>query len=212
MTRIYLVRHGTTEWNREEIFRGRADCRLNETGEAEARALAGYFQEVPLEGIYSSPLCRALETARAIAEAKGIHPVADPAFLDMDFGEWQGLPLREVKSRYPDLYRDWRERPQTVVFPSGENLSQVRTRAWKGLERLVQANLEKTILIVSHRVVTKILICAALGLDESHFWQIRQDTTAVNCLEYNRGVFIASLVNDTCHLKSIPGAAGKRDF
>ena len=56
MTRVYLVRHGTTEWNKDEIFRGRLDCPLNETGQAEARALAEYFTAIPLQAIYSSPL------------------------------------------------------------------------------------------------------------------------------------------------------------
>jgi len=212
MTRVYLVRHGTTEWNKEEIFRGRVDCQLNETGRAEAKALAEYFRDANLHGVYTSPLSRAEETARAIAAMKGLQVIPEAAFIDIDFGEWHGLPLREVKEKYPDLYRAWRERPQAVTFPGGENLAQVRARAWEGLQRVVRENPEKTALIVSHRVVTKILICAVLGLDDSHFWQIKQDTTAVNCFEYTRGVFVISLINDTCHLQAIHSGAWKKDF
>jgi broad specificity phosphatase PhoE len=212
MTRVYLVRHGTTEWNKEEIFRGRVDCKLNETGQAEARALAGYFKDIPVEVIYSSPLSRATETAQVIASAKGLRVLSDPAFLDMDFGAWQGLPLREVKEKYSELYRVWRERPQAITFSGGENLAQVRARAWEGLARVVQENPEKTVLIISHRVVNKVLICAVLGLDDSHFWQIQQDTTAVNCFQHDRSIFITSLVNDTCHLKSIHSYALPKDF
>lgn len=91
-------------------------------------------------------------------------------------------------------------------------MAQVRVRAWEGLLRVVQENPEKTALIVSHRVITKVLICAALGLDNSRFWQIKQDTTAINCLEYARGQFVASLINDTCHLKAILPPTPKRDF
>jgi broad specificity phosphatase PhoE len=212
MTRIYLIRHGTTEWNREEIFRGRADCALNDTGRAEAQAVAAYFQGVEIEKIYSSPLSRADETAKAIAAKRGLPVIPNSAFIDLDFGEWQGLPLKEVREKYPDLYRVWRERPQDVTFPGGENLARVRARAWEGLLRVVQENREKTALIVSHRVITKVLICAALGLDNSHFWQIKQDTTAINCLEYARDQFVASLINDTCHLKAVHPPAWKRDF
>jgi phosphoserine phosphatase len=212
MTRIYLVRHGTTEWNREEIFRGRADCALNETGRAEARAVAAYFEGVDLDGIYTSPLARAAETAAAIAAGRGIEVGSDPAFIDLDFGEWQGRPLKEVREKYPELYRAWRERPQEVTIPGGENLDSVRARAWEGLLRVARENPDRTVVIVSHRVITKILICAALGLDNSHFWQIKQDTTAINCLEYARGYFIVSLLNDTCHLKSIHPGGGKKDF
>ena len=212
MTRVYLIRHGTTEWNREEIFRGRADCTLNETGRSEAQAVAACLRAVEFEKIYASPLSRAAETARAVAADKGLQVIPDPAFIDLDFGEWQGMPLKEVREKYPDLYRTWRERPQDATFPGGENLAQVRARAWEGLLRVVRDDPEKTTLIVSHRVITKVLICAALGLDNSHFWQIKQDTTAINYLEYARGQFVAALINDTCHLKAIHTSAGKKDF
>jgi probable phosphoglycerate mutase len=206
MTHIYLVRHGTTDWNKEEIFRGRAECKLNETGKAEAKALALYFEDVPIEGVYSSPLSRAMETARPTAESKGREVVPDPAFTDLDFGTWQGLPLKEAQEKYPDLYRLWREQPEAVSFPQGENLTQVRNRTWEGLNRLAEENPKRTILIVTHRVVTKVLICAALGLDDSHFWQVKQDSTAINCLEYSRGGFNIALINDTCHLKRAKGS------
>jgi broad specificity phosphatase PhoE len=212
MTRVYLVRHGTTDWNKEEIFRGRADCGLNETGQAEARALAAYFEDVAMDAIYSSPLSRAAETAQAIASDRGLRVISDPAFIDIDFGEWQGLPLKEVTEKYSELYRLWRERPQEITFPGGENLAQVRARSWQGFMRLLQENPQKTILIVSHRVVTKVLICAVLGLDDSHFWRIKQDTTAVNCFEHTGGIFVISLLNDTCHLKSIYPGKWKKDF
>lgn len=212
MTRIYLVRHGTTEWNQEEIFRGRVDIRLNETGRTEAQALANYFRSISLQAIYSSPLSRALETAQAVAEGRGLEITLDPAFIDIDFGEWHGLPLKEVKEKFPGLYQAWREQPHTVTFPRGENLDQVRHRAWEGLQAIIRKNEDQTILIVSHRVITKILLCAALGLDNSHFWQIKQDTTAVNCLEYHRGHLVVSLINDTCHLKSIHAGAIRKDF
>lgn len=206
MTRIYLVRHGTTDWNREEIFRGRAECPLNDTGRAEARALAAYFAEVPIAAVHSSPLSRALETARPVAESKGREVFPDPAFTDLDFGAWQGLPLKEAREKYPDLYRLWREQPGAVSFPGGESLARVRNRGWEGLLRLAEGSPRQTILIVTHRVVTKILICAALGLDDSCFWRVRQDSTAINCLEYDRGLFHLALVNDTCHLRGVPRA------
>jgi broad specificity phosphatase PhoE len=151
-------------------------------------------------------------SGRAIAAMQGLPVIADEAFIDLDFGEWNGLPLEEVKRKYADLYRVWRERPQDATFPGGENLTQVRARAWDGLQRVVRSNQERTILIVAHRVGTKILICAALGLDNSHFWQIKQDTTAVNYFECRSGFFVVSLMNDTCHLKAISPGIGKKDF
>jgi broad specificity phosphatase PhoE len=212
MTRLFLVRHGTTEWNQEEIFRGRADCELNDTGRAEAQALSDLFRDTTIHSIYSSPLSRALETARAVALPKGLAVIPDPAFIDIDYGQWQGLPLKEVEEKFPDLYRLWQKHPQKVTFPGGESLAQVRARAWEGLARRIRENDGKTIFIVSHRVVTKTLICAILGLDDSHFWQIKQDPAAVNGFEISGGQWIASLINDTCHLKSIHRGTSRRDF
>jgi broad specificity phosphatase PhoE len=212
MAGIYLVRHGTTDWNQGEIFRGRLDIKLNEAGRAEAKAAAATFQDVDLTAIFSSPLSRAMETAQAFAEPKGLKVVPDPAFLDLDFGDWQGLPLQSVEEKYPDLYRLWLERPQEVTFPGGETLAQARERAWEGFLRLFREYEEKTILIVSHRVITKLLICAVLGLGESHFWQIRQEPTAINRVDFQRGRFVASLINDTCHLESLSLASRSKDF
>ena len=212
MTRVYLVRHGTTEWNQGEIFRGRADCKLNDTGRAEARALAEHFQDFSIDSIFSSPLSRALETAEAVAGPRGLKVLTDTAFIDLDFGEWQGLPLKEVEKKYPEVFRLWRERPQEVAFPGGESLAQARARAWEGLALVIKENPGKTVLIVSHRVITKVLILAVLGLDDSHFWQIKQDTTAVNCFEYTGKSFVVSLINDTCHLHSVYSKISMKDF
>jgi phosphoserine phosphatase len=202
MTRIYLVRHGTTDWNREEIFRGRIDCRLNETGRAEAGALQIYFRDVRIDSIYSSPLSRAAETARAVAAPRGLEVKLDPAFMDMDFGEWEGLPVAAVREKYAGIFRTWRDRPQDFGVPGGETLQDVRARSWEGFRRVADENPGRTVLIVSHRVITKVLTCAVLGLDDSHFWQIKQDTTAINCFEYTGKMFVVALINDTCHLRS----------
>src|SRR4030042_3498084 len=149
MTRVYLVPHGTTDWNKEEVFRGRVDCKLNETGQAEASALAAYFQDIPIDVVYSSPLSRAMDTAQAIAGPRNLPGIPDPAFIDIDFGEWHGRPLKEVKDQYPELYRLWRERPEAITFPGGENLAQGESRAFEGLQRAVQKHPEKTVLIAA---------------------------------------------------------------
>jgi broad specificity phosphatase PhoE len=125
MTRVYLVRHGTTEWNREEIFRGRADCPLNETGRAEARAVAHYLQGMGIEKIYSSPLSRAAETAQAVAAAAGVPVIFKASFTDLDFGDWR-MPLREVKKNIPKI-TEFGAAAEDANFPG--NLKQVRIRA-----------------------------------------------------------------------------------
>lgn len=201
-TTIILVRHGQTAWNEPgERIRGQSDVPLSEEGIAQARATARYIAaRWPLTAVYSSPLSRARETARAIAEAQGleVHPL--PGLLDLGFGEWEGLTIAEVRDRYPDLWRAWQEAPHTLHFPGGESLDAVRERAMAALEETVRRHPGETIALVGHRVVNQVLLCAILGLGNDHFWHVAQDTCAVNQIEWNGKFYRLVLMNDTSHL------------
>ncbi len=212
MVTVILVRHGETEWNRREIFRGRADVELNRRGREQAKALGAALKGYDLGAVYSSPLSRAVETAEAIAKPHGVPVEIDKGFVDFDYGAWQGLPHDEVRRRYPRVYQDWIERPHTVRIERGESLRMVRRRAMRALMRIVDRHQDETVVIVAHRVVNKVLLCAVLELDNSHFWRIRQDTCALNSLEWSDGRFVIRLLNDTCHLKGVSGDPPVTDF
>ena len=205
MTEITLARHGETEWNVGEIFRGRVDVELNETGRKQAELLAKYLSEVKIEAIYSSPLKRALRTAEMIANYHQLEVETAPGLIDLDYGKWQGLPHQEVKDKYEELYVKWISHPDKVKMPEGESLSGVRKRAIGVVDEVI-AKYEGTVILVSHRVVNKVLICALLGLDNSHFWNIRQDTCGITTFTYENGQFILTKHNDTSFLKSLKKA------
>ncbi len=205
MTEIILARHGETEWNVEEVFRGRIDVELNETGLKQAELLGEYLSKLKIEKVYSSPLKRALRTAQGIADYQRLKVEVTPALIDFDFGKWQGLTVGEVKAKYESLYREWLENPQQVKIPGGENLDGVRRRATS----LVGSVLDKydgTVVLVSHRVVNKVLICALLGLDNSHFWNIKQDTSGITTFAYQNGQLILTEHNNTSYLRPLKKA------
>lgn len=205
MTEIILVRHGETKWNAEEIFRGIIDIELNETGIKQAEFLAEYLSDVKIKAIYSSPLKRALSTAEMIASHHQLRVEIAPGLIDLDYGEWQGLPHQEVKDKYKELYSEWISRPDKVRMPAGESLDDVRERA-TGMVNDIIAKYEGTIILVTHRVVNKVLICALLGLDNSHFWNIRQDTCGITTFTYENKRFILTEHNNTSYLKPIQQA------
>ena len=211
-TSVYLVRHGQTAWNKEEVFRGRTDIPLNETGLREAELAGEYFKRFELDAIYSSPLSRAFQTAQKIARFHPIevHPL--DGLIDMSFGSWEGHALKEVEEMDGERYQQWKEEPHLVKFPGGETLDEVRGRAMAALETVVGKYPEKTVALVSHRVINKVLLCAILGLDNSHFWQIAQGTTAINLIQYRNGKYILSLMNETCHLRPLQAERTTRDF
>lgn len=207
MTRVILVRHGETEWNRVERFRGRTDVELNETGHDQAQAVAARLRGWTIDAVYSSPLKRALHTAQPIAEAckHEVRPL--PGIVDVDYGQWAGHSPQEVADKYPDLYQTWLQAPYLVEFPGGESLAQVRDRAWDAMEGVCVRHPDHTaVVLVSHVVVNRVLVCAALGLGNPCFWKIAQDNAAISVLECQQGEYRLLLLNDTCHLAGLSAA------
>ncbi len=128
-----------------------------------------------------------------------------PGLIDLDFGQWQGLSPQEVRSKYKELYTEWTDSPDRVTIPGGESLNDVSKRALGVVDEVI-ARYEGTVILVSHRVVNKVLICALLGLDNSHFWNIRQDTCGITTFTYENGQFILTEHNNTSYLKPIQKA------
>ena len=209
---IVLVRHGETDWNRERIFRGRADISLNDNGLEQARKTARALRDMPVEAVYSSPLSRALMTAREIASVFNLPVETVEAFNDIDFGEWEGMPVRDVGEKYPAEFRRWRETPHLEAPPGGEAFPAVRERAGRQLDRLAGSRESGALVVVTHRVVLKLLLIAALKLGEEKFWSLQQDPCAVNILHYRQGRYILSRFNETCHLYNLARSIEQVDF
>jgi len=203
MTQIILVRHGQTPWNKDKIFRGSRDIPLNEQGREEARLAGEWLKDETIHAAYCSPLSRARDTGEAIVRHHSL-PVADlPGLTDLCYGDWEGMPLNEVKVRYAELYRQWETAPQSVRFPGGETLEEVKERALAAVEAVVERHPGQAVLLAAHRAVNKVLIAALIGLDNSHFWRIGQDTTAINRFNRVGDTWHIMGLNDTCHLRGL---------
>jgi broad specificity phosphatase PhoE len=202
MAELILVRHGETVWNVEKIYRGRTDVKLDEVGIEQAELLGKYLSNWELEAIYSSPLKRALDTANIIARYHKIGVHITDGLIDFDYGEWQSLPEQEVKKLYLTLHDEWHNNPHKVKMPGGESLADVRERA-AGVVDDVLSKYEGSVVLVSHRVVNKVLICSLLGLDNSCFWNIKQDVGGITIFDDVDGRFVLTRHNDTSHLKEL---------
>jgi broad specificity phosphatase PhoE len=201
MTCIILVRHGQTEWNRIERFRGRADVPLNEAGlvQAEATGMRVAAEWKPA-AVYSSPLSRAIKTAEAIAKHFDLPVQIQPGLADIDYGEWQGLTPDEVRDRWPAELQAWYQQPDQAIIPGGETLAQLRSRGMSAVNELSARHAEQTIVLVGHTVINRIILLGVLGLGNERFWHIKQDTYAINVFDAKLGDFVLVSLNDTCHL------------
>lgn len=203
MTLIILTRHGETEWNRIERYRGRAEVPLNPRGLAQAERTA---ERVAAEWnprmVYSSPLSRALKTAEAIARRCGAELQREAGLVDIDYGRWQGLTPQEAREGWPEIYEDWYHRPGQAHLPGGESLDDLRARAMQSVQLLATRHPSEALVLVSHTVVNRVILLSVLGLDNDCLWRIRQDPCAINVVEAEEGQYTLVSLNDTCHLRS----------
>ncbi len=196
---LYLVRHGETEYNRADIFRGRSDPPLNENGMTQALMAGRYLGGLEFEGFYHSPLLRARQTAEQIASFHHQTPTPLEQLIDVDYGEWSGKSVEEVRSRWPREFDLWINQPSRLVFPGGESLISVYDRLKDALSWLAEQH-RKRVLAVGHKVINRIMLCIALGLDLEGIWRIDQSNGAINIIASVDGRWMVKRMNDVCHL------------
>src|SRR5262245_29729790 len=206
MMRLLLVRHAETDWNRERRYQGWTDTPLSEGGHAQAALAGRLLASERLGAVWSSPLRRARDTAAAIAKAHGLTVRESPAFREMGFGEWEGLTVAEVGSRFPEVARVWRETPHLAVFDGAERLEEVRRRALAGLAELRQAHDAETVCLVTHGVTARVLILEALGLGLDRLWTFHMSHTGISELEFRDDWTALHRMNTLAHLEGVPAA------
>lgn len=203
MTRFILVRHGETTWNKEGRYQGQMDTPLSERGLAQGKAVAAALAEVKIDAFVTTPLRRAKETCLFCAALHGRQEVeVDARLSEIDHGIWEGKLASEVRRTNGALWAAWQTRPATVTMPQGESLAAVRVRVMAAIADLLSTYAGKTVLVVAHDAVNKVILCDILGLPLDMFWQFKQDNTCINVLEYDeeRHKWRVVLLNYTGHL------------
>ena len=205
MARLLLVRHGKTEWNEAGRYIGRSDIGLSAFGLREAEALGQRLAGERIDAIYCSNLKRAVQTAQVITSGRDVELVTCEELREMDFGEFEGLTLEEIRQRRPE-FDWWTGRDADMEFPQGESVRRVASRVGPFAGRLERYAEGETVLIVSHGGTLRALICLLLGLDLEHWWQIGLDSASLTVVDTYPERTVLSLLNDVCHLSDLKKA------
>ena len=155
--RLLLARHGQTEWHRDNRYVSRTDIALTETGHAQALALAHRAEREKVDLVFSSPLGRALLTAKPAAAARNLEPETDERLRELDFGEWEGRTLSEIREEDPESVRRFEESAEHG-FPGGEPLHE-------GADRVLDVFAGGTVLVVAHNTLLRLALCRMLGIE-----------------------------------------------
>lgn len=163
MTRIALIRHAQTEWNVARRIQGRRDSPLTTEGELAASRWAATLAPYGFDALYSSPLGRAMRTARLVGEGLGLAPVALDGLVEHEFGQWTGRSVEELRrdgELAPQEALGWAFRP-----PGGEDRREVLARAWEALTALAARHRGGSVLAVTHEGVIRAVLYAISGRD-----------------------------------------------
>ena len=202
MSRLFLVRHGQTDANRDGLALGRLDIPLNELGLSQVRSLAEALADEPFVAVYASPLQRTRQTADEIVADRDIDVQVDESLIEMDVGEMDGLTFREVRERYPDFLRTWMSPDgPTHRMPGGERLIDVHSRAISFLDRVMQRHPEGSACAATHNFVILTTIAHVLGIDLASFRRLRHAIAAISVIEIDGDRWRVARMNDTRHLE-----------
>ncbi|MEG6522394.1 alpha-ribazole phosphatase [Desulfotomaculum sp. 1211_IL3151] len=201
-TKLYLVRHGETEWNAGGRFQGHSDVPLSNFGRQQAERLALSLKQTKIDAFYSSDLSRAMETAQIIVKEHGTQVNYLPDLREINFGVWEGLTYDQISQNYGNLSVQWRSNPLDTQIPHGEKLQDLAERCQRAINEIINQHAGENVLVASHGGVIRVIVANALGFDLNHFWKLRLDNVSLTVLEYyGQQKAILELFNDTCHLK-----------
>lgn len=199
-TRLIIVRHGETAWNRGNVYRGTNDVPLNDNGRQQARLTAAALKGVPIDFAYTSPLSRAAETAQIVLEPHDIEASHHDGLLDFDYGEWTGKQEDEVREIWPAEYEAWTTQPHEARPPGGTTLGEISERCCAAMVETATRHEGSTVALFSHRVVNKLLVLGALGLALDRFPYIVQGNCSYNEFLVRDGEFTIQTINSTAHM------------
>lgn len=165
MTKFILVRHGQSKANECGYLVGKTEAPLSALGERQAKAVSEYIlKKYKVDVIYSSPLSRACNTVKGVADALDLPIITENELREFDFGEWEGLTHEEIKNNFDDGYSKWASDPGMFTPPGGEAMAHLQKRVVEKLKEIGKKEDGKTVLVGSHSSVIRALLCYVQGL------------------------------------------------
>lgn len=201
VTRIFMVRHGTTVLSAEDRFAGVTDVQLSDEGREQTRRLAARLSDTEIKAIYASPLGRTIETAEILAAPHKLEVQIRDGFREINHGHWEQMTRREVEEKFPEEAAEWEKDPYSFAPTGGESGLAVTARALPALLQLVREHPGEHILVVSHKATIRLLLSSLLGFDPRRYRDnLDQKPAALNIVDFCDATRTRlALFNDTSH-------------
>lgn len=199
--RVIFARHGQTEWNKEFRFQGRTNVQLTEEGRLQAHALASRLSSWPPEVIYTSPLDRAVYTARTIADRHNLTPVILPELQEINFGGWEGQSIAMLDKEQHEIFARWRADPFFNPPSGAETWEKIYARLSRAVKIFLDGSY-KRIAVISHGGIMRALYAVFLGLNPHKVWNIDVSNCSITGVEMRYGRPCLAFANDDLHIRA----------
>lgn len=211
-TRLYLIRHGSTDLSAEDRFSGGTDIPLSPEGRWQAERLAQRLADDRIVAFYCSSMRRTVETATLVAQPFGLTPIPRDELREIHHGRWETLRRAEVEAQFPDEYAAWQEDPFTFAPQGGESGLSVMARALPVIREIVKRHAGENVAVVSHKATIRLLISSLLGFDARGYRdRLDQSPACLNILDFKDSVRARlMLFNDVSHYVDQPPYSGRR--
>lgn len=183
--KIYVVRHGQTDWNITGRFQGWADIPLDASGIEHAKNLNHFLKDIDIDVLYSSDLIRALQTIIPLSVQKSLPIYIDNRFRELSVGEWEGKNWSELSQVYKEFIERSSKNGFTEAIPGGESLKAFQDRIVNGFESMVQQHEGKDIVLVTHGGSIRVLLCYLMNVSLIRRDEFPAENGSVYVLEYD---------------------------
>jgi 2,3-bisphosphoglycerate-dependent phosphoglycerate mutase len=200
-TRVVLIRHGQSTWNREHRIQGQLDPPLSDEGRQQASLLGARLGGRSFDGFYTSDLKRAFETAELIGQAIGVAPEPMAALREIYLGDWEGLRSDEIAERYPHAWASWVEEPNWDYVTGGEGGAVFDARVGAAMEDILGRHPHGDVLVVTHGGVIQVALHRLVGRASRGLFPFKIQNASISVIERREGRMVIGGVNDVAHLE-----------
>ena len=202
--KLYMVRHGYSEANKQNYFTGHRNAELDSVGKLQAQKLGEYFAKHQPDVLYSSDLKRTVQTAEPVAKACGLQIIKCKDLREINGGKWEGMPFADIENLYRHAYGLWKSDIGRSACPGGESLQQLSRRIIDTVTEICMQNDSKAVCIVTHATPIRAVCTHAAGLGVEDMKNIPfADNASVNIFEFSDGIFTPKCINYTEHLGTL---------
>jgi len=200
MKKIFLIRHGESEFNAKKIVQGHIDTDLTPAGIVQSRLAGEYLKEFNIKKVISSDLRRAYKTATIISDILNLSVEKDKRIREMSFGEWEGKSYEHIFKTDYDKFNNWLKNPVACPLPSQEEITNFEKRL-KSFYKYLLTLKENTILVVGHGGSIQGLLCIACQMSMENLWSLKHSNTGISLIVLYENRVSIQMLNSTSHLE-----------